>query len=135
MTTGRINQVHASPRDWSTLKTLTCAKVARKPCGTSPQTPSKFQHCDAWRNAAHNQHLHNDPDAQDDQTSKRCIWKPCEIWVLHALMLSFTIYILTHNNRMVSSHSLYLSSPSKSALQTFAAVQPQTGRTFRGGHV
>ena len=52
-------------------------------------------------------------------------------------MLSFSIHTLTHNNHLVSSPylSLCFSSPLKLPLQTPAAVQPRTCRTFRGGHV
>ena len=85
MTTGRINQVRSSPLGWNTLTTLTRPQVALRPCGTSPGTHIKFLQRYAMRNTANNQDLYNDPRAKDAQTSSRCVWKPFETQVLHAL--------------------------------------------------
>ena len=126
MTTGRINQVHASPPGCSTLTTLTRSQVSHKPCGASPETHFKYPQRDAMRSTAQHQDLHIDPGAQDAQIFKRCHGKPFEIRVLHA---SHAQLCNPH------SHSHSVSSPLKLPLRTLAAVQPQTCRTFRGGHV
>ena len=125
MTTGRINQVHASPRDYSALATITCSQVSGcKPRGTSPETRPNIQQRDAVRNAARNQDLHNwHQRSRSPKTQKMC-WESirdtgpaCSACSALQSILSITLIAMRHH-------------PLKSPLQTIAVVQPRTYAHF-----
>ena len=83
MTTGSINQVHASPPDWSTLKTLTCSQVAQTLWRFTITLFALPQRDIPMCNAAHIQHLRNDPEPKAPKHSV-IVFGNLQTRVLHA---------------------------------------------------
>ena len=143
MTTGRINQVYASPQAAAHLRIRKCPTYL---VALRQKLQRKFLQRDAICSAAYNQDSHNDLNSQDAKMFKRRLQTSSRPRCCTLYMLSFPILPLTHNTNLNLSLSLFLSftlSMSLSllhdlrrfSLQTLAGVQPQTRLTCRGGHV
>ena len=130
MTTGRINQVHASPQGCRSRSTRihACCNLPQSLVAIHQMFKPTFCNVTLSHIVTHFQDLHHDPHSQDTQTSERYHGKSLQTQVLHA-----------EHAQPNDSHNHPFSSPNQRNTFSSPTVcdslqpNPRTKNTFRGG--
>ena len=102
MTTGRINQVHASPPGCNTLTTLTCRKVYDNLVALHQKLDSHFRGATLCAALLAIKTYTLTPKLRTPRRSKHVKRSPSRLGYCMLFMLSFTIHTLNISPRLVN---------------------------------